>query len=110
MKVTLKVSDAITIELDTTDQQDTFKQIANLQEVFGIGKCGKCGCTEVKYVLRTNDDDEYFELHCEKCHAKFEFGCHKKGKTLFPKRKDKEGGYRPDNGWMRWDKEAGKLV
>jgi len=110
MKVLLKVSDKITVELEAKDQQDMFKQIASFEEVFGVDKCGKCKSTDLKYILRMNDGDEYFELHCQKCFAKFAFGCHKKSDTVFPKRKDKEGNFLPDNGWVKWDKEKQQLV
>ena len=29
---------------------------------------------------------------------------------LFPRRKDKEGNWLPDSGWVKWDKKKGALV
>ena len=103
--------DGITVEGDK--MTDVFKELADLQEVFSIGQCGKCKCEDLQYVVRKdNDENEYFELRCKnyKCKAKLAFGQHKKGGGLFPRRKDKDDNWLPDGGWMRWDKDAGKEV
>jgi uncharacterized paraquat-inducible protein A len=100
MKVIAKVSPLLTVELEAKDQRDLFEQLYSTQEVFGIDKCGKCGCTDIKYIVRTNkDEDKFYELRCPKCKAKLEFGCHKKGNSLFPKKKSDDGKYLPNNGW-----------
>jgi hypothetical protein len=48
------------------------------------------------------DQGKYYELWCQNpdCRAKLGFGQHKTGDTLFPKRKDKEGNWLSDNGWV----------
>ena len=72
------------------------------QEVFEESKCGKCGSENLKFVVRTVDDNEYFELRCMDCGAKLAFGSMKKGGGLFPKRKDGDN-WLPDNGWTKWN-------
>lgn len=100
------------VDLNTVDNpRELFEKLASFQEVFGIDRCGKCGSTNLQYVVRTDDDDnKYYELRCRDCGAKFRFGCTKKGNGLFPKRKAADGSYLPDNGWVKWDKDQQKEV
>lgn len=102
-------------------QVDVFREIANFQEIFEENRCGKCGSEDIRYVVRTDDDDnKYHELHCRnpKCRAKLAFGQHKKTETLFPKRRAgandqtglTKGEWLPDRGWLRWDSQQKKLV
>jgi hypothetical protein len=106
MKVTYN---AKTKELIASFESDTSKdlvgQLASFQEVFGH-KCGKCGCDDVKYVVRTVDENEYYELRCTKCGARLSFGANKKGGGLFPKRKDSDGNWLPDGGWVKWNSQT----
>jgi hypothetical protein len=100
----------ITVSGDT--MKDVFAQMADLQEVFGISACGKCDTPEPQYTVRTVDDNDYYELRCinQACRARLSFGVNKKGGGLFPKRKDKDDNWLPDNGWMKWDKKANKEI
>jgi hypothetical protein len=43
-----------------------------------------------------------------KCGARLSFGVHKKGGGLFPKRKDNEGNWLSDNGWVKWNPKTEK--
>ena len=106
MKVIFKVSDKMTVELEAKTQKDIFQQLGSIQEIFGETLCGKCKGTKLRFVVRNVDDNDFYELHCLDCHAKLPFGCHKKGDTLFPKRKDDDGKYLPDNGWFKYVKPA----
>ena len=100
MKVRFNVSDNMTCEVEGDSQRDIFEQLAALSEVFGNDMCGKCKSTNIKYIIRTNsDDDKFYELQCMDCRAKLSFGCHKKGNSLFPHRKDKDEKFLPNNGW-----------
>ena len=101
----------IAVEFEADTQRAMFAEIANFQEVFEEDKCGKCGCQDLKYVVRTVNDDEYYELRCTNptggpdgraCRAKFAFGLNKKGGGMFPKRKDGDD-WLPDGGWVRWN-------
>ena len=113
MKAILQVSDRLSFELNADNQRDMFEELAALQEVFGMLKCEKCSGTDLKYVVRENaDKDKFYELYCQNqnCRARFEFGSHKQTKTLFPKRKEKDGTWLPHSGWTTWDKEQQKRV
>ena len=103
MKVTFQLSEKMNVQLDVETQRALFEQLGDLQDVFGESQCGACGCTDVRFQVREVDENKYYELVCPKCRAKKAFGCHKNGKTLFPKRKDAAGAYLPNNGWTKWD-------
>ena len=94
--------------VDYSDQQDLFSELGKLEEVFGYTSCGKCGNNNLKHVVRNVNKHTYFELRCgdvKNCRAKLEFGHHDgKDKTLFPKRKDKEGNWLKNDGWVVWEK------
>ena len=98
----------ITAEFDADSHRDLFKEINRFQEVFEEDTCGKCGGTNIKFVVRTVDDNEYFELRCADCGARLSFGANKKGGGLFPKRKDADGSWLPNNGWVKWNAKLGK--
>jgi hypothetical protein len=80
-----------------------FNEINKFQEVFEEDTCGKCKGQDIKYIVRTVDDNQYYELKCNGCGSKLAFGVNKKGGGLFPKRKDNEGKWLPDNGWTKWN-------
>lgn len=103
MKVSYKVSDSLVFEITGEGEKEVFRELASIQEIFGEHKCGMCGSTNLRFVTRVVDDNEYFELRCRDCGAILAFGQHKKGGTLFPKRKDKDGNRLPNNGWHKWD-------
>ncbi len=112
MKVVFTVNDKLSFELDGGNQKEVFEQLATLQEVFDARVCGKCGGKDLRFVVREHDENQFFEVHCTKkdCRARLAFGSHKTGNTLFPKRKDGDGNWLPDNGWTKWDKEKQERV
>ena len=101
MKVTYS-SGKLSVEFDCDSQKELFAQLSAYQEVFGESVCGKCGSDNLRFVVRENDGNEYYELRCLDCGAKLAFGVNKKGGTLFPRRKDAEGNWLPDRGWTKW--------
>lgn len=103
-------SASLSVEFDVTSQKQLFEELALFQEVFDECACGKCGSENLKFVTRTVDDNTYYELRCLDCGAKLTFGVNKNGKTLFPKRKDENGQWLPDRGWVKWDKNLQKNV
>ena len=105
MKAQFKVTGRLIVEVEGGDQKDLFKQLAVVQEVFGEDTCGKCKGTDVKFVNRNVEDNDFYEIQCRKCGAKIAFGSHKKGGTLFPKRKDEAGNWIGSNGWGKWNVE-----
>tara|TARA_Y100000004_G_C8912666_1_gene411657 strand:- start:281 stop:610 length:330 start_codon:yes stop_codon:yes gene_type:complete len=108
MKVS-KTIGSLTIEFEAETVKDIFKQASSLEEVFGEVKCGKCGSENVRFVVRENDGNEYYELRCMECGARLAFGVHKKGGGLFPRRKDSDGNWLPDNGWQKWNPKTKSL-
>lgn len=100
MKCKLKVGD-FEFEIEGSGEKEIFKEIGKIQETFGHKACGACKSTELRYLVRNVDDNDFFEVLCQKCGAKLAFGQHKKGGTLFPKRKDGEN-YLPNGGWTKW--------
>lgn len=79
-------------------------------------ECGVCKCRDIFPNVRTVPDPSdkkgkatftYPELKCSKvgCWAALELGQKKDG-TLYPKRKDKDGGWLPNRGWKRYTKET----
>ena len=119
MKIQKKINDTTFIEGVGETHTEIFSNIASLQEVFGNDTCGKCGCKDIRFVVREVPDPDpkskkiykYFEMHCQarNCRARLSFGQHTEGGTLFPKRKDGDD-YLPDNGWLRYDKDSGKHI
>lgn len=103
MKLIYKATDKLEFEVEGTGQKEIFKELATIQEIFGEEKCGACGHDSIKFVVRNVEDNDYYELRCNNCKHVLGFGQHKKGGTLFPKRKDDQGNYLPNNGWHKWE-------
>lgn len=83
-------------------QKEVWEQLANFQEVFEASeKCGLCGSSNPRFVTREVDGNNFYELACRdhKCGAKLGMGSHKVGGSLFPRRKDKDDNWMPNNGW-----------
>jgi hypothetical protein len=108
MKLKYKVNDKLEFELEGSGQKEVFKELATIQEIFGEESCGVCGKSSIRFVVRNVDGNDYFELRCSDCGAILAFGQHKKGGTLFPRRKDDNNVYLPNRGWHKWQKEKDK--
>ncbi len=109
MKVTYKTRNGkLSVELEGDSQRDIFGEISKFQEVFEEDTCGKCGSDNIRFVVRNVDDNLYYELRCADCGARLAFGSMKKGGGLFPKRKDAEGNWLPDRGWVKWNPKTEK--
>jgi len=123
MKIQVKAAPRVFVEATGDSHTALFEQVAALQEVFGtFNQCGKCNSEDLRFVVRTDSARHtYYELHCQKCRARLAFGQNdgdKKG-SLYPRRKEtakqsvmggsvEAGGWLPDNGWVRWNKEKQK--
>lgn len=112
MKAEIQVSPHLVISVEAEEQKKLFKEIAVAQEVFGENRCNKCQSTDLRFVVRTVDGNDFYELHCrnKECKARFSFGSHRQNETLFPKKKDQDGNWIANNGWLRWDKDKKKMV
>jgi hypothetical protein len=126
MKIVLKISDEVSIEVEGESEQDLFKSVSRAKEVFGHVKCGKCQ-SKADYVTRKDsEENDWLEMVCQnpKCRAKLVFGSVKgKDQKLFPKirwnnlsetqqeqRKDEQAyadshnGFLPNGGWYIFKK------
>ncbi len=106
MKVKYAVTPQLVFELEGGDQKEIFEQLFMVQDVFMNDTCKKCGGKNLQCVVRTVEENKYYELRCKSCFAKLSFGSHKKGGTLFPKRKDEEGKWIGTEGWTLWNRET----
>lgn len=106
MKLRYRINDKLECEVEGDGQKEIFKELATLQEIFGEEKCGSCGKNNLRFVVRNVEDNDYYELRCSDCGSVLSFGQHKKGGTLFPKRKDDSGNYLPNKGWYKWNKDS----
>lgn len=84
-----KVNQKVTVKVDGNNPQEVFQNLAIMQGVFSIEKCGCCGSDDLKYVARKaqgqkNKVYEYLELRCGKCGAKLDFGISEDG-VIYPK-------------------------
>jgi ribosomal protein L40E len=93
----------IKVEIDGESQKDLFESLSKFQEVFDESSCGKCGSENLRFVVRSVEDNLYYDLRCLDCGARLAFGANKKGGGLFPKRKDNDGKWLPDGGWVKWN-------
>jgi len=108
MKAIYHPSNKLSFELEGSGQKEIFKELALIEEIFSENSCGLCNKSNIKHIVRNVDDNNYYELRCTDCGAVLAFGQHKKGGTLFPKRKDDEGNYIPNRGWYKWNAESAK--
>jgi len=116
MQVQLKVAPNVIVTAEGEKETEVFEQLASLQEVFGQAtKCGKCGGTNIRLVVRQNkDEDKFYEMRCMdlKCRAVLAFGCHKKpAGGLFPKKKgepnaDGKATWLPHDGWQVYNPQT----
>ena len=95
-----KVGAQMVFDIEAPSPKELFKKIATVQEIFDTDKvCGACQSTRVRFKHRTVDDYEFFEISCEDCTARLQFGQLKKGGGLFVKRRDDDGHELPNGGW-----------
>lgn len=104
MKAHYKTKDGrIVFEVQAETPKEIFKQIAAVQETFEADqRCGCCQSADIRFQTRNVDDNDFFELRCNACYARFQFGQNKKGGSLFPKRKGDDGALLPDRGWAKY--------
>jgi hypothetical protein len=90
-------------EIESDSVKETFKKLAEFQEVFDESSCGLCQNDDIRFIVRTVESNDYYELKCKNCFAKLAFGQHKSGGSLFPKRKNSDGTYSESKGWHKWN-------
>ena len=72
------LSGRINVDIEADTQIEIFEQLAHFQEIFDESVCGKCGSENVRFQVRTVEDNLYYELRCMDCGAKLSFGVMKK--------------------------------
>jgi hypothetical protein len=93
----------ISFELEGADAKELFRQIAAVEEVFDAEhECGLCHSKELRFRHRVVGEYQYYELHCNDCGARFEFGQRKAGGILFPRRRKKKQQL-PNGGWSKYE-------
>lgn len=116
MKLLYKTGDGrFEVEVEGKAQTDIVEQLASFSEVFENMVCTYNGKTsdKVKFQVREVEDNKFYELVCtdddfDLKGARLAFGVHKKGGSLFPKRKNEDGSWNKNNGWKKYNKAAGK--
>lgn len=109
MKVQYRVGNAA-VEVDGKDVKDVFGQLSGAVEVFGNAACGACGGTSVVPNVREVQGNTYYEMRCTQCGASLAFGQRKADGVLYPKRKDKDGQWLDNNGWIKFRKREAEDV
>ena len=102
MKAVYTVNEKLVFELEGSNQREVFEELSTIDEIFSARECGKCHSKNIKYQVRENGGNKFYELKCKDCGATFAFGCHKQTKTLYPKLKSEDGTWLPDSGWSKW--------
>jgi hypothetical protein len=105
MKVQYKSKNGrMTFEINSDTEKGVFSELARIQDLFEENTCGLCKSTDTRFLVRTVDDDNYYEMKCQACGAAVSYGQNKKGDTLYVKRKNDEGRYDAKNGgWAKYD-------
>ena len=100
MKVTYTTpTGRLTFEMELASGKQAFEVVAAIQELFEEADCGCCQSKNIRCDVREYDQNKYYKLCCNDCAAQLDFGQKKDGKTLFVKRRDKEGQDLPNRGW-----------
>lgn len=99
---------------------EIFQQLSDFCETFQDDCCGACKSKNIRFSVRTVEDNNFYELVCNDCWAKISFGLAKTGGKMYPKRfetdnkgkavKDKDGkGVKlSGNGWVKYQKQNEK--
>lgn len=92
----------LAFEIEVATGKVAFEVAAAIQELFEEECCGACKSKEIKFDVRTVNENKYYKLRCSACNATLDFGQKKDGKTLFAKRQDKDRNRIPNNGWYHY--------
>ena len=128
MKANVRATPDLTFQVDAETEEELFKQVARVQEVFQHQSCGNCSSPFVKFVCRhDSSENDWLEVVCKDCRAKVIFGRTKKGGQIYPKIRwdqlsekqkeqranekayaDKNRGFLPQRGWFVYKPPASK--
>lgn len=118
MKVRVNLG-KVQVEAEGDTLVAVYEELSSLEEIFGCKTaCKYCKSSDhlrhiVRKVKKGTKTFKYYELHCftpigpqaKPCGGKFCFGVSNEEPKggLFPQRKDKEGKYKPNDGWSKYD-------
>lgn len=129
MLIRLKINDDLWIEQEADKENDAFKAISRLTEIFKHEECGRCHSRDIKFVCRKDkDENDWLEIQCssfQNCGAKLVFSTVKgKGGEIYPKTRwnhlsetqqeqredekdysEKHNGWLPNGGWFIFRKK-----
>lgn len=102
MKFRYQTKTKIWVEFDAATCKEAVTHLSDIQNVFEEHKCGACGGTDLRFRHSVNKGFNFYELHClnSNCRARLNFGQRQEDQELFPRRKDKDGAFLPNNGWV----------
>ncbi len=107
MKVTYKTG-KFTVEAEGSSTE-VFEQLASFDSVFGNCVNKANGSENIGFRHREVDGNHYYEMYDKDSFHTLKFGKTKKDGSLFPRRKDTDGNYFPDGGWVKYDPNAPKV-
>ena len=104
MKVTYKTG-KFTVEAEggTTE---IFEQLATFDSVFGNCKNKANDSENIGFRHREVDGNHYYELYDKDSFHVLKFGKTKKDGSLFPRRKDADGQWLDNGGWVKFNTDA----
>tara|TARA_Y100000034_G_scaffold136729_1_gene215273 strand:- start:1650 stop:1994 length:345 start_codon:yes stop_codon:yes gene_type:complete len=83
--------------------REVFEQLAEFDEVFNQSTCAATGSDNVSFRVRQVEGNKYYEIVANETGHKLSFGQTREGQKLFPRRKDKDGNWLADKGWVKWE-------
>ena len=107
MKVTYKTG-KFTVEAEGSSTE-VFEQLASFDSVFGNCVNKANGSENIGFRHREVDGNHYYEMYDKDSFHTLKFGKTKKDGSLFPRRKDTDGNWLSDGGWVKYDPNAPKV-
>ena len=104
MKVTYKTG-KFTVEAEGTTTE-VFEQLAAFDSVFGNCVNKANNSENIGFRHREVDGNHYYEMYDKETFHVLKFGKTKKDGSLFPRRKDADGNWLSDGGWVKFDPNA----
>ena len=101
MKIRHKAG-TLEVEVEGSDVKECFDSLAHATEVFSQTRCGACDNTEVRFIVRENKGFTFREVQCIECNASLAFGVRKSDGALYPRRKDEDGNWLENRGWVKF--------
>lgn len=106
MRITRK-TDGMDITVEGDDIKVCFDQLSSAMEIFGEVRCGACDCTDVRFATREAKGFTFREAQCRECGCSLSFGVKKSDGSLYPRRKDENGNWLENHGWVKFQRQGG---